>query len=332
MNKKVIGNLFPFNEVMYKDCFYHAVLPIFRLFTGSIDPLLFNDICLEYCASISNGIPSLKMKNVGSNSMDIVFEKYGISVRKSVIQSEYLIDHIVQAINQNKIVVLRIDCYYEPLRKDSYHEYHAGHVIPVYGYNLENKTFRILEGDFIDSVVYSSKELEFNDLKNSYEGYLNNFHTDNYTFYTFEKIKKTNERNLMDSRNSFVQMISEHFGDYYNSIENLKKYKKMINDYLKKGYNSHVSEIVTESNKLIDEVVVQKYIFAKLFDMTSEYDSTIDETIRLWKSIRAILTKYMFKKSMNDKSIEMLNEMLEQVYYNELKRYNLLEILIYRIA
>lgn len=125
--KKIVGKLKSFNEVMYKDCFYHALIPTFRHFTGFIEPLLLNDICLEYSIENQDKVPTLIMKNASSQSYSDIFEKFGISVKKSRISSEKMIDHTIEVLNNDGIAIIRIDCFYEPLRIDSYQKYHAGH-------------------------------------------------------------------------------------------------------------------------------------------------------------------------------------------------------------
>lgn len=82
--KKIVGKLKSFNEVMYKDCFYHALIPTFRHFTGFIEPLLLNDICLEYSIENQDKVPTLIMKNASSQSYSDIFEKFGISVKNHV--------------------------------------------------------------------------------------------------------------------------------------------------------------------------------------------------------------------------------------------------------
>lgn len=108
------------------------------------------------------------------------------------------------------------------------------------------------------------------------------------------------------------------------SLKEINNYKQKLSNYFANGINDNISTIVTSFNRMLDEVVVQKYLFSKLFELPSEYSVVIDETIRLWKAIRAIVTKSMFKKSITDKSLEMLNEMFDKQYKNECERLQML--------
>lgn len=106
--KKIVGKLKSFNEVMYKDCFYHALIPTFRHFTGFIEPLLLNDICLEYSIENQDKVPTLIMKNASSQSYSDIFEKFGISVKKSRISSKKMIDQTKNAVYMRAIGVLQM--------------------------------------------------------------------------------------------------------------------------------------------------------------------------------------------------------------------------------
>lgn len=324
--KKIVGKLKSFNEVMYKDCFYHALIPTFRHFTGFIEPLLLNDICLEYSIENQDKVPTLIMKNASSQSYSDIFEKFGISVKKSRISSKKMIDHTIEVLNNDGIAIIRIDCFYEPLRIDSYQKYHAGHVIPIYGYDNTRNMFDILEGDFVDSVVYDAKKLEYEHVRNAYKGYIEEFKTHNHTYYEFKKVDNSVDykKEYEVRKNNFTEYFQSNSDVFLESLKEINNYKQKLSNYFANGINDNISTIVTSFNRMLDEVVVQKYLFSKLFELPSEYSVIIDETIRLWKAIRAIVTKSMFKKSITDKSLEMLNEMFDKQYKNECERLQML--------
>lgn len=281
--KKIVGKLKSFNEVMYKDCFYHALIPTFRHFTGFIEPLLLNDICLEYSIENQDKVPTLIMKNASSQSYSDIFEKFGISVKKSRISSKKMIDHTIEVLNNDGIAIIRIDCFYEPLRIDSYQKYHAGHVIPIYGYDNTRNMFDILEGDFVDSVVYDAKKLEYEHVRNAYKGYIEEFKTHNHTYYEFKKVDNSVDykKEYEVRKNNFTEYFQSNSDVFLESLKEINNYKQKLSNYFANGINDNISTIVTSFNRMLDEVVVQKYLFSKLFELPSEYSVVIDETIRL---------------------------------------------------
>lgn len=255
-----------------------------------------------------------------------IFEKFGISVKKSRISSKKMIDHTIEVLNNDGIAIIRIDCFYEPLRIDSYQKYHAGHVIPIYGYDNTRNMFDILEGDFVDSVVYDAKKLEYEHVRNAYKGYIEEFKTHNHTYYEFKKVDNSVDykKEYEVRKNNFTEYFQSNSDVFLESLKEINNYKQKLSNYFANGINDNISTIVTSFNRMLDEVVVQKYLFSKLFELPSEYSVVIDETIRLWKAIRAIVTKSMFKKSITDKSLEMLNEMFDKQYKNECERLQML--------
>ena len=128
----------------------------------------------------------------------------------------------------------------------------------------------------------------------------------------------------MRLENNFTEYFQSNSDVFLESLKEINNYKQKLSNYFANGINDNISTIVTSFNRMLDEVVVQKYLFSKLFELPSEYSVVIDETIRLWKAIRAIVTKSMFKKSITDKSLEMLNEMFDKQYKNECERLQML--------
>lgn len=43
-NTKILDNFEPYNDIWYKNCFYHALFPIVTHFNRNISPFLINDI------------------------------------------------------------------------------------------------------------------------------------------------------------------------------------------------------------------------------------------------------------------------------------------------
>lgn len=186
--------------------------------------------------------------------------------------------------------------------------------------------FDILEGDFVDSVVYDAKKLEYEHVRNAYKGYIEEFKTHNHTYYEFKKVDNSVDykKEYEVRKNNFTEYFQSNSDVFLESLKEINNYKQKLSNYFANGINDNISTIVTSFNRMLDEVVVQKYLFSKLFELPSEYSVVIDETIRLWKAIRAIVTKSMFKKSITDKSLEMLNEMFDKQYKNECERLQML--------
>ena len=169
-------------------------------------------------------------------------------------------------------------------------------------------------------------EREYEHVRNAYKGYIEEFKTHNHTYYEFKKVDNSVDykKEYEVRKNNFTEYFQSNSDVFLESLKEINNYKQKLSNYFANGINDNISTIVTSFNRMLDEVVVQKYLFSKLFELPSEYSVVIDETIRLWKAIRAIVTKSMFKKSITDKSLEMLNEMFDKQYKNECERLQML--------
>lgn len=174
--------------------------------------------------------------------------------------------------------------------------------------------------------IQGKKKLEYEHVRNAYKGYIEEFKTHNHTYYEFKKVDNSVDykKEYEVRKNNFTEYFQSNSDVFLESLKEINNYKQKLSNYFANGINDNISTIVTSFNRMLDEVVVQKYLFSKLFELPSEYSVVIDETIRLWKAIRAIVTKSMFKKSITDKSLEMLNEMFDKQYKNECERLQML--------
>ena len=147
----------------------------------------------------------------------------------------------------------------------------------------DRNMFDILEGDFVDSVVYDAKKLEYEHVRNAYKGYIEEFKTHNHTYYEFKKVDNSVDykKEYEVRKNNFTEYFQSNSDVFLESLKEINNYKQKLSNYFANGINDNISTIVTSFNRMLDEVVVQKYLFSKLFELPSEYSVVIDETIRL---------------------------------------------------
>ena len=60
---------------------------------------------------------------------------------------EDILHEILKALRSQRPVIIRVDCYYESLRKDMYLRTHWPHSLLIYGFDLEQQMFHVIEHD-----------------------------------------------------------------------------------------------------------------------------------------------------------------------------------------
>ncbi|HAU87104.1 MAG TPA: hypothetical protein DCW90_16935 [Lachnospiraceae bacterium] len=331
----IIEGFEPFNEVLYKDCYYHGLIPVFKYFVGFIESFLLNDIRFYYSFKESeNGIV------IGCDSIFHIEEKenllqYGIACHE-VLETEHIVEDLVECISKNEPAIIRIDCFYEPLRMDSYNSFHASHAIPVYGYNLDKREFYILEAKFIDSVSYAKNSISFDDLERAYKGYIDRFYDGSKntleSFYIKEELTPEKYRSIyLQKYQAVCDSILTGKEKYEDSQSNLVKYKNRILDVLRSNeYESIGKEnFINSLNNLINNLNMQRYLFNKVFQCDSDLIRCVDSITCNWKSIRAIIAKYKLRKKIEVKSIEAIEVKLQNLIELEQSKYNMLTTFFY---
>lgn len=325
----------PFNEVLYKDCYYHGLIPIFKCFVGFIESFLLNDICMYYTYYKDENKIGIRCDTIFQETEEEILSKYGIGVNK-VKKTDTIVKDLAECISDNRPAIIRIDCFYEPLRLDSYQSFHASHAIPVYGYNLEAKYINILEAKFIDSVSYSENELQFADLEKAYQGYVDRFLdiTEKDTLVSFYQKKSLCPEEYRELYNEqyvkFCKYLLNGQNRFIESQSSLKMFAADIQNILLNDTQavSKLEYLISDLTSMINNMNIQRYLFIKIFQFEKELICYIDLIAGKWKSIRAILTKYKFKKRIDEKSVPVIEKKLNEIIELEEKRMKLLNDII----
>ena len=181
-NRFALEGIEPFNHIFYRSCFFNSLFPVVQAFQKNIYSFLVNDLIIfeqdseekqmiedEFNINAPNGIRYLPVKPVPQ----IIFE-LGMVMKTKSINNE-LIDDIFRAIDQRRMVIVWVDCYYESIRHDTFQKRHFQHTLLIYGYNKEKRLFDILEHKEADTLSYYKTTISFEDLSASYYGYIEHF-------------------------------------------------------------------------------------------------------------------------------------------------------------
>jgi polyketide synthase PksJ len=316
----LIENIEPFDDIWFKDCYYSALFPIIKHFYGSLNPFLLNEI-YSYKYS-SDGAPQLYFDSKQLDNNQQLFDKLGICLEQKII-CENVLNDIRTSIDDNQPVIVFVDCYYLSFRPDAYNKNHWAHAILIYGYDDNVKTFNIIDHDYIDSAVFRKRTESYNDIINSYNGYLKNISKGNY--HAFSKFnKKASDKPFSDINNSYF--IIRHINYVLKMKEQIIQSFECINmfiDDLTTTYNNQklqsidINLMLNSLNGTIKNKGAQRYSYIKVFEESFSFNSLLDSIIGDYNFVRGVIGKYYFSGKLSQRSFEECIKKMKNIYLLE---------------
>jgi len=142
----------PFQELFYYNCFHSALFAVVEANNG------------DYRRFIVNGIPHLVLQYQGQDSRLLYRFSFIEDYSKLLLENglecvvmqegESIIDFTRNALQNGMPVILNVDGYGLPYRKDLYHQQYWPHSLLVVGYNKLTDTFRIVDQPSLDNVAF----------------------------------------------------------------------------------------------------------------------------------------------------------------------------------
>lgn len=321
---KIIGNILPFNEVFYRNCFYNSLFPIITHYNKDILSILINDISVYDNVLIDNGF-NFMLKYTSAKSIEVILDDMGIKM-KSLNYREDIISDIIKSINQNNPVIIYIDCFYEPFRKDAYHKNHWIHSLLIYGYDEQQGIMNIVEHKHRDNLSYENRTIKYEDIKNAYENYHINFENKAKLPSYFEfSLKDTG--NLMGTTNPsnehykkvFKNMVHEKENEASYGLEQLTVFSKLFKDILldENLFKSKIDDLINSFNTIINIKQVEIFKLSRLFGQQHKLAMLQQEITQYWILIRAIIAKYKFSNIYNRESLETVLDKINMIINDE---------------
>lgn len=305
-----------FNDIWYRSCFYNAIIPVVEYCIHRIDSYIISDFGFTYNLDPDKENGTLTMKTLDSLDRISYIKKLGIQCETQERCVDF-VPRIKNAISNDKLVIVLVDCYYETFRVDTYHKNHWEHALLVNGFDKNN--FHIVESEFIDSVKYMQRTIEHAVLEECYNGFLDNIYDGGYgrTFFEFSIDKSLDA----DSLNKIQeQLIREHlekfvseFASTKQTLDCVSQYAEMISDKETEDYFEFINKSITNMNKIISSLKVNKYIIQKYFVEDDELKEVFSDIIRIFSSTRGILAKIYYTKKNRETYTNRIRDNLDKI-------------------
>lgn len=334
MESVQIKDIEPFNDTFFKHnllrgCFYTALFTVIRFSGRSVLPFLVNEIYLyDYDENKFN----LTIKNKPLKADKEIMDSEGLRA-DSKLRSDDLIKDIELAVSNNRPVVAVIDCYYDPTRKDAYMKEHLAHWTLTYGFNCDEETLDIMHHVNKASLYYEKASAGYNHMVESYNGFFENM---------YEPVKMNLENGIdfptyyeyYFDKGSCGHAASVYLATYaYNIILNkclifdkIQELNHFIDDARKLIVNPDtLSENTDKLMSIINDIItikrVELYTISELKQIQVETVEILDNIVKDWEFVRAMIVKYKFINIYNRVSFDSVSDRLGKIVCSEYKYY-----------
>ncbi|WP_419889716.1 amino acid adenylation domain-containing protein [Paenibacillus xylanexedens] len=322
----IIAGIEAFNDVFYKNCFYNSLFPVLNLYSIGVLPVMINDR-MHYRFDEHQGILRLEYQAVLSD--DQLIERMGLTYETKTY-SEDIRKEIIEAVNLNCPVIIRVDCYYESLRKDMYLRTHWPHSLLIYGYDLQRQVFHVIEHDHRDNLTYQPMEMPMNDIVQAYEGFVRLFMEEEEvpTFYAFsacETVSHTRNNIMLEElRDMFIDHVRVTPGEINQELSHLLS-------FIQKTYqfNEEDSPVMAYAELVLQSIVdivnakkVETYRMQRLYEHHTDLVSAAQAIQDHWSELRNVLAKAVYRENMTHNQWRKFTSKLEAIH--ELEKHNLI--------
>jgi hypothetical protein len=201
---------------------------------------------------------------------------------------------------------------------------HWNHSLLIYGYDKEQQVFHVIEHKHRDNLTYEKRILSFDDLKKSYDGYMENFSSpdDNMSYIEIysDSVENMdfqyNEENVDKFKNILVENTYFKNSLIFEGVEVLKNfidiYKEISLDEDLLEKNSQI--LLNNFNDIINTKNVEKYKVLKIFGTDSKHFKLTVEVGECWSYVRNALAKYQFSTVYDKEAFENSIIKLERIH------------------
>lgn len=322
----LLDGIEPFNDIFYRNCFYNSAFPIAIWFKKEIKSFLMNDVLIyHHCTEELNLALTTDYKTC--RTLEDIMKEEGLQIKTKII-CEDIISDILTSLSSHKPVIVWVDCFYEPIRVDTYQKKHITHTILVYGYDYSTETFHIIEHKHRDNLSYDKRQLHKDDLIKAYHGFLENFNQDmnRESFYEFRSIANKNIEK--DYQKEFLYNLSCNKDEIERGLKEFKvftqRFELAINH--KDDIDKQMDVILHNMNEIINTKKVEKYKLEILRLTNTKPMLILEEIIENLVFIRNICAKYVFSRSYHISMFRDCHFRLMKIYELE---YDYLESVLY---
>ncbi len=325
---KVLDKIKPFNELYFINCFYNSLFSIIQFYNKSIIPVLVNFI-LEYDYIKDTDSVNIFSKYISVRDLDQILNSIGIQCNAKV-NNEYILEDTLIALSQNRPIIIDVDCYYMPIRKE-YLNTHYIHLILICGYDNITETFTIIEQKFSDTLSYQVSTIRYLDLVKSYEGVIASLsEMKKEALYLEFDILRNHKEDINNKSSDNKIIFIENFKATASHVEaGLKMLKDFTYDSRlllanEKMLKLNTSNLVSGFNTIINSKRVEYYKIKEIFGEDHFLTLLVAKIESNWSLIRNKCVKFSYSSLYRQSDFLPLTSLIDEIYQDEILFFNFL--------
>lgn len=311
--KYFIKNMTPFSGVFFKDCFYNALFAAFNHFKRDIRPFLINDVTryLLYKDSVGE---KLKIEFLSRLPIETIAQNTGIHLRPEENIHD-IVPRICTAISQNMPVILRVDCFYEPIRLDMYQKTHWSHTLLIFGYDSSKSEFHVFEQENLNSLIYKHKTLSYHDVSLAYKGYLENFQKleKHPAFITVEDEGGVNNNGQDQFALQYIDNIKHNEDQIIVGFSDLDRFASSFVSLFNTQPQNH-ENMLNGFIQILKAKQAEKFKLENLGnEISDKQEDLIDSIVKTYKSIVSSISIQIERNDLNLNDIKSIESKLDHI-------------------
>lgn len=324
MTRKLLEPVEPYNELFYKSCFYSALFSAFGCLGRDETRFLFNDL---FVYRFDERVSQLDLLAVPLHPEPELYRLTGIDVHVEP-ETESVVSSLVRAIDRHRPVILFIDCFYEPIRPDTYQKLHMPHFILVFGYDSAREIFHIVEHRYRDSLRYERRELGFDDVARCYEGAKRHFENKrnlpNFMAFSVDdrrdppisgELARQAVRDFaahaLDGKERLLASLSE-IKRFAASLQDVAASESVLKEWVRELFRHWPSSLT----RILHNKTLEKHRLLKL-SFPPPVVELLEKSLKSWQLVRSVLYKYKENAVYNPRSVDYLLAKTEALFETE---------------
>lgn len=309
-----IEHIEPFNDVFFESCFYNSFFPVVKHYNYSIAPYLANEV-----PTYSYENNKLVVNYISAENRITVMNRNGIKIKNNDYCDDNFINDIKTAVSSDMPVILWVDCYYEPIRNDTYKKVHWCHSILIYGFDENSNEFMVIEHLIKDNLSYKKRMISFENIKRMAKGYQENFYKE-FKKPCLNIFSKNNYSLISDSRSDYKKNILLNTKSILEGLNSLLVFTAEVNSLIidKQSFFDNYQKIIESINEIINSKD------AEIYKLNTIYGKNADEIISSitilkdkWGAIRRIIAKCGYSNRYDEDKIKSLKNILDELNNKE---------------
>lgn len=319
----MLSNIEPFNDLYYRNCFYNSLFPVVAHFGGSILPYLFNDLILYHRGDgEESGGYEIRYEEI--ESQESLFHQMNLNVEAQGSFTD-TIEELIGSLRQGHPVIVWVDAYAIPSRKDVYQQEHVDHTLLVYGFDLAEQCFHIIEHDRRENLSYKPCTISFTDMDKACEGFKAQYQQLEHRPAYYRIIHRENARYAQPERDAlrraFASRQLEHRVQLQESmtvLQQLVAWLKQVSSTAK-SLSDQIDTIIEILNQILNAKQVEGYRLLYLYGADSSLLASHRACVEHWETVRKGMVRYFYAPIYQEERITAIHARLEHLIVAEQK-------------